>query len=100
VCTLEQEQFKEKPGNKALFKDFLVASRVKVQLATHKRTKGLELEVAAEKGTVKISGKIITGGIFSRGKQTTRNDLIEVAQTVPGVNQVLIGLEEFPVPLE
>ena len=100
VCTLRQEQFKEKPENKALIEDFVLASRVKVQLATHERTKGLELEVAAEKGIVKISGKILTGGIFSRGKQTTKNDLIEVAQKIPGVKQVLIGLEEFPVPLE
>jgi cytidylate kinase len=100
LCTLKQEQFQEKPENQGLLEDFVLASRVKVQLATHERTKGLDLEVEAEKGTVKIRGKIMTGGFFPRGKQTTRNDLIEVAQKTPGVKQVRIGLEEFTVPLE
>jgi len=100
VCTLKQEQFKEKPEDKQLIEDFVLASRIKVQLATHERTKGLDLEVGTEKGFVKIRGKIITGGFFSRGKKTTKNDLIEVAQKVPGVKQVLIALEEFAVPLE
>lgn len=100
LCTLKQEQFKEKPENQALIADFVLASRVKVQLAIHERTKGLDLEVGAENGIVKISGKIITGGFFPRGKQTTKNDLIEIAHKVPGVKQVLIGLEEFSVPLE
>jgi len=100
ICTLEQEQFKEKPTDKQRIEDFVLASRVKVQLATHERTKGLDLEAEAEKGVVKIRGKILTGGFFPRGKQTTKNDLIEVAQRVPGVEQVLIRLEEFSVPLE
>jgi cytidylate kinase len=100
LCTLKQEQFQEKPENQGLLEDFVLASRVKVQLATHERTKGLDLEVEAEKGTVKIRGKIMTGGFFPRGKQTTKNDLIEVTQKIPGVKQVRIGLEEFAVPLE
>jgi hypothetical protein len=56
--------------------------------------------VEAENGTVKIRGKIMTGGFFPRGKQTTKNDLIEVTQKTPGVKKVMIGLEEFAVPLE
>ena len=100
ICTLKQEQFKEKPEDKQLIEDFVLASRIKVQLATNERTKGLELEVESERGVVKIKGKMLTGGVFHRGKQTTRNDLMEVAQRVPGVQKVLIGLEEFAVPLE
>jgi cytidylate kinase len=100
ACTLRQEQFREKPEDKALREDFVLASRVKAQLAVNERTKGLEVEVAAENGVVNISGKIITGGIFPRGKKTARHDLVEVAQKVPGVKQILIGLEELSVPLE
>jgi cytidylate kinase len=100
ACTLKQDQFREKPGDKTLREDFVLASRVKAQLAVNERTKGLEVEAAAENGVIRISGKIITGGIFSRGKKTTRHDLVEVAQKVPGVKQVLVGLEEFSVPLE
>jgi cytidylate kinase len=100
ICTLKQEQFRERPEDRALVDDFVLASRVKAELALHERTRGLDLEVAVQNGVAKISGKIITGGIFPRGKQTTRKDLIEVAQKVPGVKQVLIGLEELSVPLE
>lgn len=100
LCTLEQEQFQEKPENKTLIEDFVLASQVKVQLATHERTKGLDLEVGSERGGVRIRGKMLTGGVFHRGKQTTRKDLMDVAQKVPGVQKVLIDLEEFAVPLE
>lgn len=100
VCALRQEQFKESAEYKHLVEDFLLASRVKLQLAAHERTQGLELEVQAGKGVVKINGRILTGGVFHRGKQTTRNDLVEVAQNVAGVQKVLIDLEEFAVPLE
>lgn len=100
LCALKQEQFKEKPENKALIEDFILASRIKVQLATNERTKGLDLEVESERGVVRIRGKILTGGVFHRGIQTTRNDLMEIAQRMPGVQKVLIGVEEFAVPLE
>lgn len=100
ACTLEQEQFKEKPEDKRLIEDFVLASRMKLRLATNERTKGLELEVESERGVVTIRGKMVTGGLFHRGRQTTRNDLVEVAQRTPGVQKVLIGLEEFAVPLE
>jgi hypothetical protein len=49
---------------------------------------------------VTVRGKMLTGGVFHRGKQTTRNDLMDVAQRIPGVQKVLIGLEESVVPLE
>jgi cytidylate kinase len=100
LFALKQEPFQEKPDHKDLIKDYVLASRVKVQLAAHERTRGLEVELESEKGVVKITGRILTGGVFHSGKQTTRNDLIEAAQKVSGVQRVLVDLEESSVPLE
>ena len=86
--------------SQAIIEDFLLASRVKADLATHDRTKGLELEVTAEKGSITITGSFETGGIFPSGKHRIKNDLIEVAQQVAGVKKVRIGVEDIPVALE
>lgn len=101
ICAMNQAEFKESPDTQRLIKDFVLASRIKVQLATDERTKGLELEVEAERGVVRIVGRVLLGGMFHwRGKERTQNDLIEVAKTVPGVQKVLVTLEGTVVPLE
>ena len=100
VCTLNQKEFKESPESQIIIEDFLLASRVKAELAGHDRTKGLELKVSAEKGTVRISGTFETGGIFPSGKHRIKNDLIEVAQKVSGVKEVQIGIEDISVALD
>jgi hypothetical protein len=99
---LDQEEFKESPGTQSLMDDFVPAGRVKVQPAANERTRGLEPEVRAEKQVVKIAGRVLTGGgIFSwRGEDRIRNDLIEVAGTVPGVEKVIVALEGEAVPAE
>jgi hypothetical protein len=96
---LKQEQFKGKRENQALIAGFGLASRLNVQLATHEQTKRPELELGAEKGIVKIRGKIITRRFSPRGKQKTMNDLIEIAQQVHWVERPLIGPEKFSTPL-
>jgi cytidylate kinase len=100
ICTLNQEEFLESPESKIIIEDFLLASRVKAELANNDRTKGLELEVGAEKGVIKITGSFETGGIFHSGKHRIKNDLIEVARQVPGVKEVNIGLADIAVALE
>lgn len=99
-CALKEEDFKQRPEDRRLLEDFALASRVKLELAARERTKGMELEVAARNGAVKISAKIVTGGIFSRGKTTTRKELLDIARKVPGVKEASITLEEDAVPLE
>ncbi len=101
ICVMNQKEFKESPETEKRIKNFVLASRVKVQLAIGERTKGLELEVEAEKGVVRIIGRVFLGGIFHwQGKERTQNDVIEVAKTVPGVQKVLVALEGTAVPLE
>jgi cytidylate kinase len=100
VCTLKQKEFLESPKTQGIIEDFLLASRVKADLAGNDRTKGLELEVGAEKGVINITGSFETGGIFHSGKHRIKNDVIEVAQKVQGVKEVTIGLADIPVVLE
>lgn len=100
VCTLNRPEFQESPESRSIIEDFLLASRVKAALSGHDLTKGLELEVSAEKGIIAITGSFQTGGIFSSGKRRIKNDLIEVAQQVEGVKKVRIGVEDIPVALE
>lgn len=81
--------------------DFALAAKVQLQLALHDRTKGLELKVRAERQAVTIRGRVLTSGIFRwGGRETTRNDIIEVASHVPGVRSVSVDLEETTVPLD
>jgi osmotically-inducible protein OsmY len=100
LCTLDQPDFKQSPEAHALIEDFLLASQVKAELATNQRTKGLELEVSADKGVVTITGTFETGGIFHGGRHRMKNLLIEVAQNVKGVKEVSIAVEGVPVVVE
>ena len=101
ICALDQKEFKELPEKQRSIDDFVLASRVKAQLALNERTRGLDLEVRVSEQVVKITGRVLTGGIFHwGGKESTRNDLVEVAKTVPGVQKVLVDLDERAVPLD
>lgn len=101
LSALQQEEFRESPETRGLIEDFVLASNVKFMLAADERTKGLELQVQAEKGVIRITGRIPTSGMFSwHGKESTRGDLYEVTKTVPGVQKVLVSLEGTAIPLE
>jgi cytidylate kinase len=100
IGALKQAEFQQSPESQAIIEDFLLASRVKAHLVSHDRTSGLALEVWAEKGVVTISAGFETGGIFHKGKQRTKKDLIEIAQQVAGVKEVKIVLSDLPVALE
>jgi cytidylate kinase len=100
LCALDQPDFKQSPETQALIEDFLLASRVKAEFATNQSTKGLELEVSADRGSVTITGTFETGGIFHGGRHRMRNLLIEVAQNVQGVKKVSIAVEGVPVVVE
>jgi cytidylate kinase len=101
VCALHQEKFEELPETQSRINDFVLASNIKFLLAADERTKALELEIEAEKGVVRITGRIPTSGMFSwRGKESTKGDLYEVAKTAPGVQKVLVFLEGTAIPVE
>lgn len=100
LCALNQAEFTESSETQAIRGNFLLASQVKAALAVQDQTRGLGLEVVAENGVVTITGSFETGGFFPSGKRRVNHDLIEVAQQVPGVKKVQIGLKDIAVVLE
>jgi cytidylate kinase len=100
ISALSQPEFRDTPETGKAVKDFALATRVKVHLATHDRTKGLDLEVHARDGEIKITGSFLTSGIFARGKHTIKDDLRQVAKEVDGVKEVEIVVKDVAIPLE
>ena len=101
IFTLGREEFKDLPGRQRVIDDFVLAAKVQLQLALHERTKGLELKVRAERQAVTIRGRVLTSDMFRwGGREATRNDILDVASHVPGVQSVSVDLEETTVPLE
>jgi cytidylate kinase len=100
ISALSQPEFRDTPETEKAVKDFALATRVKVRLATHDRTKGLDLEVHARDGEIKITGSFLTSGIFARGKHTIKDDLRQVARGVDGVKEVEIVVKDVAIPLE
>ncbi len=101
TCALHQQEFGELTGSRQLIDDFALASRVKVRLAAHERTRAMDVDVEAKGNTIKITARVLMGGIFPwGGKESIRNDLTEVSKTVPGVEKVSVSLEGTAVPLE
>ena len=100
LSALNEPEFRDTPERQKMVKDFALATRVKVHLATHDRTRGLEFDVQAREGMISITGFFLTSGIFARGKNTIRDDLLETAKEVAGVKNVEIVVKEVAVPLE
>ncbi len=101
ALALNREEFKELPEHRSAVEDFLLASKVRMQLAAGDRTRGVEVDVSAKDRVVRIQARVLSGGMFhwNRGEHA-RSDLVEVARSVPAVKEVLVSLEETMVPVE
>jgi cytidylate kinase len=101
AVALDRDEFKDLPEHRSAIEDFLLASKVRLQIAGGDRTRGIEVDVSAKDRVVRIQARVLIGGMFhwNRGEHA-RNDLVEVARTVPGVKDVLVSLEETMVPVE
>ncbi len=101
VYSLNQDEFKETPEKRKSIENFALSCKVKAKLALNERTKGIELEVEADGGKVSIWGKLITTtGPFATGIRISQAEIMKIAQSVPGVKEVQIELEETPTAVE
>jgi cytidylate kinase len=90
----EQPDFAVTDAVKAKLADFRSASRVKVALAGARETRALDLEVKGYDGVIEVTG---SAPALSSGKMGDR--IVEVARSVPGVDEVRLNLEWFdPYP--
>jgi cytidylate kinase len=69
--------------------DLTLSSQVKATLAAHPVTSGIDVEVRADDGTIWLTGLIDSGEL--------EYEMIRIAQTVPGMKEVISDLEVKPV---
>jgi len=101
LYTLNQPEFKETEEKRRAIANFALACQVKAKVALNERTRGIELEVEAEDGKVRIQGKLYTTvGIFATGLRQSEAEVAAIAKSIPGVREVEVKLRELSVPVE
>jgi hypothetical protein len=76
-------------------RDFTLACRVKLALATHPASRGLDLGVTASAGVVSIAGEVPSAIMLTHASAHWEHELRTVAQGVEGVRQVVLEIQPF-----
>jgi cytidylate kinase len=91
---VRQPDFAVTPEVKAKLMDFRIACRVRAALASARETRALDLQIEAHGGVIEVSG---TAPALKSGRMGEQ--LVEIARSVPGVEEVRLKLEWFdPYP--
>ncbi len=90
-----QPEFAVDGDVQAALRDFALACRVKVALATEPATRPLELEVSAVGGVVNIEGTAPEAAMLTHVSSRLHQEVREVALAVEGVRGVELELREF-----
>jgi len=85
----QHTEYQPTPGSEKVLNDLALSSQVKASLAAHQITSGVEVDVRADGGIVWVTGLVDSGEL--------EYEVIRVAQTVPGVKEVISDLEIKPV---
>jgi cytidylate kinase len=80
---------------KAQLADFSLACHVKVQLATHPASRGLDLEVTATDGNVEIIGEVPKPIMLTHASSRWEGELTQIAKSVDGVRRVDLSIRSF-----
>lgn len=80
---------------KKQLRDFALACRVKVALASIKQWQAVSFDVRADDGNVEVFGEM-AGGILVRQPGPSDQDIRLTAKTVDGVKEVNVSLHRFP----
>lgn len=80
---------------KAALRDFALACRVKVALATEPTTRSLELEVSVVDGVARIEGSAPEAAMLTHVSSRLPHEVEGVALSVEGVENVELDLREF-----
>jgi cytidylate kinase len=75
--------------------DFALACRVKVALATHPASRGLDLEVTAAGDSIQISGEVPKPIMLTHASSRWENELTTIAKSVEGVRRVELNIQPF-----
>ena len=75
--------------------DFALGCRVKVALATHPASRGLDLQVTAERGIVSIFGEVPQPIMLTHASSRWEQELTQIAGSVEGVKRVELSIRAF-----
>ena len=98
--TVDLPEFRDAWKEKKDRENFHLACLVESKLALNKKTKGMDLNVDAFDGKIKITGEFYTSGPFPRGIKMSKDDILKVVQEVPGVRDITVDVETLSIPLE
>lgn len=75
--------------------DFGLMCRVKVALATHPASRGLDLEVTAMNGKIDIVGEVPQPVMLTHASSRWEKELTQIAKSVEGVRRVELNIRPF-----
>jgi len=95
ICqTVEAPVFQDTQEHREALRQFHLANQVRMSLARNDRTHGSELEVTAKDSRVRVTGEVLTGGLFGSGLNSANNAIRKTAMEVPGVEAVEVDVRE------
>jgi cytidylate kinase len=95
VETIKQPEFAITEKVRESLISFALACRVKVALATHPGSRGLDLDVSASNGIVSISGEVPKPVMISHTSSRWELELTQIARSVEGVKAVELDIQPF-----
>jgi cytidylate kinase len=75
--------------------DFALACRVKVAFATHPASRGLDLQVTCDEGTVSVVGEVPQPIMLTHASSRWEQELTQIAESVEGVERVDLSIRAF-----
>jgi cytidylate kinase len=101
ICqTAKSPIFQDSQEHREALGQFHLANQVRMRLARNDRTHGSNLEVTAKDSRVRVTGEILTGGLFGSGMNSASNAIRKTAMEVPGVEGVEVDVRESIVARE
>jgi cytidylate kinase len=92
---LKQPEFEITDSVRARLADFALGCRVKVALATHPASRGLDLQVVADRGVVSIVGEVPQPLMLTHASSRWQQELTQIAGSVEGVQRVELSIQAF-----
>jgi cytidylate kinase len=91
----KQPEFQVTDSVRATLIDFALGCRVKVALATHPASRGLDLEVTVNRGVVTVSGEVPQPIMLTHASSRWEQELTQIASSVEGVQRVELSIRAF-----
>jgi cytidylate kinase len=92
---VKQPEFEITESVRARLTDFALGCRVKVALATHPASRGLDLQVTSARGVVSIFGEVPQPIMLTHASSRWEQELTQIAGSVPGVQRVELSIRAF-----